>query len=97
MTRISAEELILLTRITEFLEHFVKIDSTISISCCYDNSETESRFTSSVLPKITLRDYLHRIVTAGKLSQQAIIFALIYLKRFKKLRKYRVSILEIHR
>eukprot|EP00826_Nyctotherus_ovalis_P048271 TRINITY_DN5663_c0_g1_i12.p1 TRINITY_DN5663_c0_g1~~TRINITY_DN5663_c0_g1_i12.p1 ORF type:complete len:187 (+),score=23.66 TRINITY_DN5663_c0_g1_i12:2-562(+) len=99
MTSISTNQAMLFSKIAGALENFEDFYSSSETpkASCQSTFRTKSRFTSSALPKISISDYLQQILTVGRIPEEAIIMALIYIRKFWKLGKYRVSALEAHR
>ena len=97
MNNNSTNQFILISRVSDSLEDLASTYSPTNKSSSTTAPNTKSKFTSSVVPKIALADYLERMLTIGRLSEEAIVAAYIYIKRFSQLGKYKVSKFEIHR
>eukprot|EP00826_Nyctotherus_ovalis_P036212 TRINITY_DN3195_c0_g1_i5.p1 TRINITY_DN3195_c0_g1~~TRINITY_DN3195_c0_g1_i5.p1 ORF type:complete len:184 (-),score=26.41 TRINITY_DN3195_c0_g1_i5:35-586(-) len=99
MAKFTPDQSAFLLGLSNSLEDFASSSADIEGAklSSYCSTRAKSKFTSSVLPKISLHSYLQRIFTVGRLSQEAITIASIYIRRFWRLKKYRVTSLEMHR
>ena len=60
-------------------------------------SQSKQIFTSKALPKISLSDYLHRIIKYTKIEDSTVIMALIYIDRICRKRKIMLTEYNVYR
>jgi len=76
-----------------------ELESLVILTEIYQkNKQTNTSFHAVKIPKISLRDYIARLRTYMKCSDECFVLALIYVKRLKsRVEDFRIDLLSVHR
>ncbi len=62
-----------------------------------DRTETQRRFSSQVVPRIPIFDYLERLYELCYMTEETFVVSLIYIDRFVRRARFQTTAHEIHR